>query len=91
VTHTFLGASLSAVGLRRTTPLATATLVLAVNAPDVDLIAQAWGPYTALAWRRGVTHGIPALVLLPFLTVGVVLAWGAKRAATVRPSVSSRP
>jgi inner membrane protein len=75
VTHTFLGASLSAVGLRRTTPLATATLVLAVNAPDVDLIAQAWGPYTALAWRRGVTHGIPALVLLPFLTLGVVLAW----------------
>lgn len=68
------GAALSAVGLRRTTPLATATLVLAANAPDVDIVAQTFGSYTALAWRRGLTHGVPALLVLPFLVTGVILA-----------------
>jgi inner membrane protein len=75
VTHSLAGASLSAAGLRRATPLATATLVLGANAPDVDILAQFWGPWTALAWRRGLTHGIPALLLLPLLVTGVILAW----------------
>lgn len=75
VTHTLVGASLSGAGLRKATPLATATLVLAANAPDVDLVAQAWGSYTALAVRRGITHGLPAMVVLPFLVAGAVLAW----------------
>jgi len=75
VTHSLAGASLSAAGLRRATPLATATLVLGANAPDVDILAQLWGPWTALAWRRGLTHGIPALLLLPFLVTGVILGW----------------
>lgn len=75
VTHSFVGASISAAGLRRATPLATATLVVAANAPDVDLLAQAWGPYVALAWRRGITHGIPAMLLLPFLVAAAILAW----------------
>ncbi len=75
ITHTFAGASLSAAGLRRATPLATATLILGANAPDVDILAQLWGPWTALAWRRGITHGIPALLLLPFLVTGGILAW----------------
>jgi len=48
--------------------------VLAANAPDVDIVAQAFGSYTALAWRRGLTHGVPALFVLPFLVTGVVLA-----------------
>jgi len=68
------GATLSATGLRRTTPLATATLVLAANAPDVDIVAQAFGSSTALAWRRGLTHGVPALLVLPFLVTGAILA-----------------
>jgi inner membrane protein len=75
VTHTFVGASLSAAGLRRTTPLATATLMVAANAPDVDIAAQAWGSWTALAFRRGLTHGVPALFVLPFLVTGGVVAW----------------
>jgi len=75
VTHTFVGASLSAAGLRRTTALATPTLILAANAPDVDVFTHATGAYAALAWRRGITHGIPALVILPFLVAAVVLAW----------------
>jgi inner membrane protein len=75
VTHTFVGASLSAAGLRRVTPLATATLIVAANAPDVDIAAQAWGSWTALAFRRGLTHGVPALFVLPFLVTGGIMAW----------------
>ena len=75
VTHTLTGTSLAAVGLRRATPLATATLVLAANAPDVDVVAHLFGTPTALAWRRGITHGIPALILLPFLVTGAIVLW----------------
>jgi inner membrane protein len=75
VTHTFVGASLGATGLRRSTPLAMATLMVGANAPDVDILAQSLGPYGALAIRRGITHGIPALLVLPLLVAGGVLAW----------------
>jgi inner membrane protein len=33
------------------------------------------GEYFALAFRRGITHGVPAMVVLPFLVAGGVLAW----------------
>jgi len=80
------GAALSATGLRRTTPLATATLVLAANAPDLDIVAHAFGSYTALAWRRGLTHGVPALLCLPFLVTGVILAGDHVVRRRLRPS-----
>ena len=85
IAHTLTGAALSATGLRRTTPLATATLLVAVNAPDIDIVAQLWGPYTALAWRRGITHGIPALFILPFLVTGAILLWDRKVRLRRRP------
>jgi len=75
LTHSLTGVALAHAGLRRMTPLATATLVLGANAPDVDIVSQLWDPWTALAWRRGVTHGIPALLLLPLLVTAGVLAW----------------
>ncbi|HEX9887060.1 MAG TPA: metal-dependent hydrolase [Longimicrobiales bacterium] len=75
LTHSLVGAALSRTGLQRATPLATATLVLAANAPDVDMLAYVRGGYFALAFRRGITHGLPALVVLPFAVAGVMLAW----------------
>ena len=55
------------------TPLATATLVLAANAPDIDVLSYARGEFFALSFRRGITHGWPALLLLPFVVTGVML------------------
>lgn len=75
LTHALAGAALSRTGLDRATPLATATLVLAANAPDVDVLAYTRGEHFALAFRRGITHGIPAMVVLPVLVAGAVLAW----------------
>jgi len=76
ITHTMAGATLAATGLRRTTPLAAGTLMLAANAPDIDVLVYFVGnEYDALAFRRGWTHGPLALVALPFAILGLALAW----------------
>lgn len=73
ITHSLAGGALSATGLCRASRLATPTLVVAANAPDIDIVAMFWGPYAALAWRRGLTHGIPALIVLPFVVAGTIV------------------
>ncbi len=75
VAHTFAGATLAVAGLRRASPLATAVLLVGANAPDVDALAYFAAPFASLAFRRGMTHGVLALVLWPFLIVGLALAW----------------
>ncbi|MEX1212634.1 MAG: metal-dependent hydrolase [Balneolaceae bacterium] len=73
--HTLFGAVLAETGLKRRTALATATLVIGANLPDVDALAMFHGSDTALHLRRGWTHGVLALVLFPFLlTGGMILA-----------------
>lgn len=71
------GAVLARAGLDRggTLPLAAATLMLAANAPDIDILSMSLGSYAGLAFRRGWTHGPIALVLLPLALTGLVLAW----------------
>ena len=77
ITHTMTGAVLARAGLDRrgTLPLAAATLMLAANAPDIDILATFLGSYAGLAFRRGWTHGPIALVLLPLALTGFMLAW----------------
>lgn len=75
VTHTLAGASMARAGLHRVGPLATATLVLGANAPDVDIFVAAAGSYASLAVRRGWTHGPVAMVVLPFVVAGFILGW----------------
>lgn len=75
LTHSLVGAAISKAGAERMTPLATTTLVVSANAPDVDVLSYARGEYFALAFRRGLTHGWPAVLLLPFLVTAVLLAW----------------
>ena len=75
LTHSLVGAALARSGLDRTTPLATATLVLAANAPDIDVLAYTQGEWFALASRRGITHGVPALIFLPFAVGAAMAGW----------------
>jgi inner membrane protein len=75
IAHTLTGAALSRAGYRRASPLATATLILAANAPDIDILTSFGGSYASVAHRRGWTHGPVALVLLPFAVMGVMLAY----------------
>ncbi len=92
ITHTMTGAALARVGLDRWSPRAAATLMLAANAPDIDIVSVWLGGYASIAIRRGWTHGPIAMLLLPFAVAGVVLAWDrvARRRAPSRPPVDAR-
>jgi inner membrane protein len=71
--HTLAGASLAHSGLKRFTPLATATLVIGANLPDVDIVANSWGADASLLFRRGCTHGVLAMLLWPPVLAGAML------------------
>jgi len=76
VCHTLVGAALAEAGLRKKTPLATATLLIGANIADVDGILY-WlnRPVEALGFRRGWTHGVLADAVWPFVLAGLMLAW----------------
>ena len=73
ICHTLVGAALAESGLKRRTAMGTATLMIAANLPDVDVITVPLGH--SLGFRRGITHGVPALVILPVALTFVMLAW----------------
>jgi inner membrane protein len=73
VCHTLVGAGLARSGLARRTAWSTTTLLIGANLPDVDALAYFGGPAADLAYRRGWTHGILALVLWPFLLTGAIV------------------
>ena len=75
VAHTLVGAALAETGLKRVSRYATATLLIGANLPDVDGIASFWGSDTALHLRRGWTHGVLGLIVLPLLLAGVMWLW----------------
>ena len=56
VTHLLAGACLGRAGLNRKTGLATLTLVLAAEAPDLDVVAYFGGSVSGMAHHRGITH-----------------------------------
>jgi inner membrane protein len=47
--------------------------VVGANLPDIDVVAYFGEPQADLAWRRGWTHGVLALLLLPLLLTGLLL------------------
>lgn len=75
VAHAFSGSAAAAAGLRRVTPLATAALVLGAVAPDIDALWMFGDEFAALAHRRGLTHGIAAVFVLPLAIVPLLVTW----------------
>jgi len=71
--HTLAGACLAESGLKRLTPLASSTLVIAANIPDVDGACYLHGADLAFAFRRGWTHGVLAIALLPIVLTAAML------------------
>ena len=72
--HTLFGAAMAEAGLKRKTALATATLLIGANIPDIDVLAMLISSDYALLVRRGWTHGILALLIWPFLLTGLMLS-----------------
>ena len=83
VCHTLVGAALGEAGLKRGTRFGSATLMIASNLPDVDVLVFATST-PSVAFRRGWTHGVLADVALPLLLTGVVVL-AARRRDGVRP------
>jgi inner membrane protein len=75
LTHSLAGAILGQMGLKQKTALAMPTLIIAANIPDIDAVATLLGGHQHLAIRRGITHGPPAMIILPLLLTGAMLAW----------------
>ncbi|MGC2323449.1 MAG: metal-dependent hydrolase [Terriglobales bacterium] len=69
------GACMSRAGLNRKTGLATATLVLAAEASDIDVFYAFRGPVAALQHHRGWTHSFVGVPIMAGLTLLVVWAW----------------
>jgi inner membrane protein len=70
--HTLVGAAFGEAGLKRRTRLGTATLMVASNLPDLDVLVFATD-IQAVSFRRGWTHGVLAQALLPVALTGIVL------------------
>jgi inner membrane protein len=75
--HTLVGACLGQAGLKRRTSLGMATLMIGANLPDIDVLSIPFG--SDLGFRRGWTHGVLALSVLPFVLTGIMLAWSRMR------------
>ena len=76
-------------GLNRKTALATVTLTLAAEAPDLDVLGYFRGPVYGFAHHRGITHtliGVPLMAALTVLVVwGVYSLWHRRRKAPIQP------
>lgn len=78
LTHSLVGAALGQAGLKRKTGLAMPALIIGANLPDVDAACFFWlEGIEHVGFRRGITHGPPAMVLLPLILAG--LLWGFDR------------
>ena len=75
--HTLAGACLAESGLKRLTPLATSTLLIAANIADLDGACYLHSADLAFAFRRGWTHGVLAMAVLPVLLTALMLAFDA--------------
>lgn len=69
-------------------PLVAITLILGANLPDVDFVTYFIGQDLSLYLRRGWTHGILAMVVLPLFLAWGMGVWGRSRA---RRSEGSMP
>ncbi len=84
VCHTLVGAALGEAGLKRGTRFGSATLMVASNLPDVDVLVFATNT-PSVAFRRGWTHGVLADAVLPLLLTAIVVLIARRRGAVVRP------
>jgi inner membrane protein len=73
ITHVLYGATLGRAGLNRVTPLATATVALAAEAPDIDVFVRLFADsVTSFDQHRGITHSLAGAPLVAALVVAVI-------------------
>jgi membrane-bound metal-dependent hydrolase YbcI (DUF457 family) len=85
ITHSLFGWTLARSGAARDIPYATATLIIASNAPDADIVtAFTGGGLQYLAAHRGPTHGPLGFLGLGLLTASFVFLYARYQASRRR-------
>jgi len=87
--HTLAGAALGEAGLKQRTALGMSTLLIASNLPDIDVGVFATSTL-AMSFRRGWTHGVLALVVLPVALTAAMTMWDRFAAKRGGSSTSGR-
>ncbi len=85
VTHFLTGACLGRAGCNRTTAYATLAMVLAAEAPDIDVLWSLRGPVAGFEHHRGITHtllGAPWMALLVTAAVWLWHRWRTRNSTT---------
>jgi inner membrane protein len=91
VTHFLFGAAMGRAGLNRKTALATATLTLAAEAPDLDVLSRFGGSAFGLNHHRGFTHSFLGIPLVAAVVVGFIyLLWRLRGRKTRIPNLPPR-
>jgi inner membrane protein len=75
---------LARAGLGRFVPRAGLLMMVAANAPDVDVISSFGGTATYLREHRGITHSFTAVPVVALLAIGVVWMVARKRIPFLR-------
>jgi inner membrane protein len=91
ITHFLTGACLARAGFNRKTALATATMTLAAEAPDIDVLGSFKDPVFGFAHHRGFTHSFVGLVLVQTVVIGVMyLVWRMRGRKVKDPNLPPR-
>ena len=91
ITHFLTGACLGRAGLNRKTALATLTLTLAAEAPDLDVLGRLRGRAFGFAHHRGFTHSFVGILLSAAAVLAFVyLVWRLRGRKTADPSLPPR-
>jgi inner membrane protein len=91
ITHFLTGACLGRAGFNRKTALATATMTLAAEAPDLDVFSRFGGHVYGFAHHRGFTHSFLGLIPMSALVVGFVyLIWRIRGRKIKSPNLPPR-
>jgi inner membrane protein len=91
ITHFLTGACMGRAGLNRKTALATLTLTLAAEAPDLDVLSRFGGRAFAFAHHRGFTHSFLGVPLDAAVVVGLIyLIWRLRGCKVKDPNLPPR-
>jgi len=82
---------MSRAGFNRKTALATATMTLAAEAPDIDVAGRFKSSVFGFAHHRGFTHSLLGLIFVSAATVGIVyLTWRMRGRKLKNPNLAPR-
>ena len=90
LTHTLVGATLAELPAVKRVRYGRAAMIVGANLPDIDVLSFVGGTDYALGFRRGWTHGVLAMALLPLLLIWILRMIDRRRTGLSPPGFDSR-